>query len=179
MKSTNFFLFCSLLAVLIGCQSQPTVIKQEVGTQDHKNRVLVDTRSAFEFAGFHIAGSISLNSGDFLILKNPKTEKRVLDPDLDQIVERLAKRGISPLKQIILLGSSGADTEIQKWRWLLKQLDVRNIEIVSFEDYRARNKNTVPQAVPEAVPVWEVRNPKKIIAAAERCFATWSEGDCQ
>ena len=167
-----------LSLVIFGCQSQPTVIKQEVGTQDFKDRVLVDTRSAFEFAGYHIAGSISLNSGDFLILKNPKTEKRVLDPDLGQIVERLAKRGISPLKQIILLGSTSSDTETLKWHWLLKQFDVRNIEIVSFDDYRTQNKNKVPQVVPEAVPVWEIKNPKAILSRADKCFVNWSITDC-
>lgn len=175
MKLIQLFLISVLIT---SCQSQPTVIKQEVSTQDFKNRVLVDTRSAFEFAGFHIAGSISLNSGDYQILKNPKTEKRVLDPDLVQIVERLAKRGISPLKQVILLGSAGAETETLKWRWLLKQLDVRNIEIVSFEDYRARHKNAVPQAAPEAVPVWEVKNPKAILSRADKCFVNWSPTDC-
>lgn len=175
MKVLKFFLFWLLIA---GCQLQPTVIKQEVGTQDFKNRVLVDTRSAFEFAGFHIAGSVNLNSGDFLILKNPKTEKRILDPDLNQIVERLAKRGISPLKQIILLGNSAADTETLKWQWLLKQLDIRNIEITGFEDYRAQNKNKVPQAAPESVPVWEIRNSKLILSRAEKCFVNWTASDC-
>lgn len=175
MKRLSVFI---IWFVMFGCQSQPTVIKQEVGTQDFKNRVLVDTRSAFEFAGFHIAGSISLNSGDFLILKNPKTDKRVLDPDLVQVVERLAKRGISPLKQIILLGSSGAENETLKWRWLLKQLDVRNVEVISFDEFRARHKNTVPQAAPEPVPVWEIRNQKTILSRADRCFVNWSHTDC-
>lgn len=175
MKILPVFLFCF---VVLGCQSQPTVIKQEVGTQDFKDRVLVDTRGAFEFAGYHIAGSISLNSGDFLILKNPKTEKRILDPDLGQIVERLAKRGISPLKHIILLGSSGADTETKKWRWLLKQLDVRNIEIAGFDEYRLLNKNTVPQAALAPVPVWEIKNTKTIFSRSEKCFVNWSDTDC-
>ena len=112
MRYLGIFLFGLLI---VGCQSQPTVIRQEVGTQDFKDRVLVDSRSAFEYAGYHIAGSVRLNTGDFLILKNPKTEKRILDPDLNQIVERLAKRGISPLKQIVLLGSSVTDTEVLKW----------------------------------------------------------------
>lgn len=175
MKFKTLLLYSALIA---GCQAAPTIVKQEVSTQDFKDRVLVDTRSAFEFAGFHIAGSVSLNSGDFLILKNPKTETRVLDPDLTQVVERLAKRGISPLKQIILLGTSGSDTETQKWRWLLKHLDVRNVEIAGFEEFRAQNKSKVPQAAPESVPVWEIKNIKKILSLADKCFVNWSRTDC-
>lgn len=165
--------------LVMGCQLQPTVIKQEVGTQDFKNRVLVDTRSAFDFAGYHISGSINLNSGDFLILKDPRTEKRILDPDLIQVVERLAKRGVSPLKNVVLLGNKKDDLENYKWRWLLKQLDVRNVDVMGFAEYRAQNKKAVPQAAPEAVPTWEIKNPKAILNRSALCFVSWSDTDCQ
>lgn len=171
-----FFLIAASVA-LTSCQTQPTLVKQEVATQDFKNRVLVDTRSAFDFAGFHISGSINLYSGDFLILKNPRTELRVLDPDIAQVIERLAKRGLSPLKSVILLNEKRDDIENKKWLWLLRQLEVRDVTLMSLQEYREQNKN-IPQAKPEPAPVWNVKNVKGIQVKAGSCFVKWSESQC-
>lgn len=171
------FLFCSVL-LLISCQSQPTLLKQEVSSQDNKNLVLVDTRSAFDFTGFHLSGSVNLNSGDFLILKNPKTGRRILDPDINQIVERLAHRGISPLRSIILLAEKKDSAENKKWRWLLNQLQIRDVVMMSIEEFRIQKKNLVPQATPTAVSVWEVKGFKNILSKADRCFVNWTDSDC-
>ena len=77
----------------------PTKVKTEVGGPADKDVVYADTRSALAFSTYHPSGAVSLNTDDFIILKNAATQARAIDPDLDQLVERLARRGISPLKK--------------------------------------------------------------------------------
>lgn len=164
--------------LILGCQSKPTVIREESVNQYNKNVILVDTRSAFDYISFHISGSVNLNSGDFLILKNPKINKRILDPDIPQIIERLAKRGVSPLKTVLLISDKKDSVENKKWNWLLRKLDVRDVLMTSIDDYRAQNKNFAPQAQSESVPVWDVKNMKTILQNADQCFVNWSEDKC-
>lgn len=164
--------------LIIGCQSKPTVISEEPANQYNKNVILVDTRSAFDYISFHISGSVNLNSGDFLILRNPKIKKRILDPDVPQIIERLAKRGVSPLKTVLLISDKKDSVENKKWSWLLHRLDVRDILMIGIDDYRAQHKNMIPQAQPEPVPVWEVKNIKTILQNADQCFVDWSDENC-
>ncbi len=162
---------------LFGCQTKPTQIKDESGNRE-KNVVLVDTRSAFEFAGFHFSGSVNLNSESFLILKNPKTKKRILDPDIPQIIERLAKRGLSPLKSVILISNKKDSIENKKWNWLLRKLEVQNITMMGFDEFRVLNKNRVPQAPPESEPVWGVVDTQVVLKNADQCFVGWSDENC-
>lgn len=163
---------------ILGCQSKPTVVRETSVNQYNKNVILVDTRSAFDYTSFHVSGSVNLNSGDFLILKNPKINKRVLDPDIPQIIERLAKRGVSPLKTVLLISDKKDSVENKKWNWLLRKLDVRDVLMTSLNDYRAQHKNSVPQAMPESVSAWEVKNIKTILQNADQCFVNWSDEKC-
>lgn len=172
-------IYLVLLSVLFSCQSKPTLISEEPTNPLPKDIVLADTRSAFEFAGYHFSGSVSLRSEDFLILKDAKSQKRIMDPDIPQTIERLARRGISPLKSILLISDKKDSIENKKWRWLLKQLDVRDVELVRFEDYREAHPNRIPQAPPERVPVWEVKDIAPILKKADQCFVKWSDEACQ
>lgn len=172
--------------LILGCQLKPTQIKEEPANQDNKNLVLVDTRSALEFVSFNISGSINLNTGDYLILKNPKTSKRILDPDLPQIIERLASRGISPVKKILLLSNTKDSIENKKWNWLLKQLGVREVAMMGFDEYRALHKNRVPQAPPLPASTSDYKrdfkkDPKEVKLLqikADQCFVNWSDQAC-
>lgn len=166
------------LFLIFGCQIEPTHMKEEPTNQYDKNSVLMDTRSAFEFESFHISGSVNINSGDYLILKNAKPVKRILDPDITQIIERLAKRGISPDKKIILLSNKKDSDENKKWRWLLRQFGVYNVELAAFDQYREIYKTVTPQAPPAAVPVWEVKDAKSILKKSDQCFVKWSDEAC-
>jgi|GEM_PF-4740112 len=163
---------------LFGCQLKPTLITEESVNQHYKDVVLVDTRGAFEFAGFHFSGSVSLNSEDFLILKNPKSKKRILDPDISQIIERLARRGLSPQKALILISNKKDSLENKKWNWLLRQLEIENIVLMGFDEYRALNKNRVPQAPPASMQVWKLRTVEVLLKKADQCFVNWSNEGC-
>ncbi|MEK6628283.1 MAG: rhodanese-like domain-containing protein [Bdellovibrionota bacterium] len=157
---------------------KPTQINEESANQYNKNIVLVDTRSSFEFAGFHFSGSVNLNTESFLILKNPKTKKRILDPDITQIIERLAKRGISPLKSVILISNKKDSNENKKWNWLLRKLEIANVTMMGFDEFRVLNKNRVPKAPPESEPVWGIVDVQIILKNADQCFVNWSDESC-
>jgi hypothetical protein len=173
-------LFLALLTLgLSACQTKPTVIKQETINPFAPDTVMVDTRSAFEFAGFHVSGSVHLSTGDYLILKNAKTQTRVMDPDVEQTVERLAKRGLSPFKSVVLISDEADSIENKKWNWLLNQLDIKNVMRISLDDFRRQNKNLIPHADPEDSETWPIPNKALILQNADACFVNWSESDCK
>ena len=124
-----------------GCQSKPTKVIEESVNVFSTNAVLVDTRSAFLFASFHIEGSVNLNTTDYLVLQNPKKKIYSLDPDLSQTIERLSRRGIAPFKKIILLSETPNSLENKKWQWLLKNLEVDDIVLMSLDEFKKSYKN--------------------------------------
>ena len=178
--------FAVLLLVMltaVGCQQQPTKSIEEVSNVFRTETVLVDTRTAFLFASSHIKGSVNLESADFLLLKNPRTKKRIFDPDLNQTIERLAKRGIHPSKKVLLLSDTKNSDENKKWTWLLGLLEIEDIESMSLDDFRKEFKNA-RYADPDRATVWtlklspELQN-EFIINKAPNCFVVWSSKKCE
>ncbi len=166
--------FAGLLS-LSACVPTATVIKEEVApNQRVAAPVLIDTRPNFQFTASHLPGSLHLESSDYVILKSAATKERIFDPDLQQTIERLAKRGISPLKKIILISDKADSLENKKWTWLLNQLGVLNITRVSLKSYVQKNK-PIPQAEPDPQTPWAVDNAPEIVRKAADCFANWSE----
>lgn len=168
--------------LLVGCQNNPTKVLEETVNVFAKDSVMIDTRSAFEYASFHIEGSANLNTRDYLVLQNPKKKTYVMDADLTQIVERLARRGITPEKTIYLMGSKADSVENKKWQWLLKSLEVEDIYLVSFEEFRKDHKNKkFAKSQPERP--WPLKSSEEyqkefIIKKSKDCFVKWSEKLC-
>ena len=161
--------------MLAACVPTATVVKEEVGANERVVApVLVDTRPNFQFTASHLSGSIHLESGDFIILKSAAQKERIFDPDLQQTIERLAKRGISPLKTIILISDKADSLENKKWTWLLNQLGVFHVEHVSLKSYVEKNK-PIPQAEPDPQAPWAVDKAPAIVKKADACFVNWSE----
>ncbi len=184
MKNMNSvdFKTVSLLAmvafIFVGCQSKPTKLIEESANPFAPNAVIVDTRSSFYFASFHIEGSVNLNSSDYLILKNPKSKFYVLDPDLSQVIERLAKRGIAPHKKVILLSETANNIENKKWRWLLKNLEVEDVMLLSLDDFKKIYKSRRFADPTPDVP-WTLKSSPElqkelILNKAKDCFVKWS-----
>jgi hypothetical protein len=116
-------------------------------------------------------------------LKNPKTKLRVFDSDLKQTIDRLAHRGITPEKKVILLSDTVASVESKKWKWLLKNLEVENVVIMTIAEFKQQHK-TKPYAEPQPEAVWELKTSENlqkefIIKKAKDCFVKWSEKICQ
>ena len=97
-----------LVSTMVGCQQAPTTALEESVDVFAARTVLVDTRSALDFNSFNIKGSTHLLVDDFVVLRNPlakpKNQKRYFDSNLNNMIERLARRGIHPSKKIILIG---------------------------------------------------------------------------
>lgn len=148
-----------------------------------KDSVMVDTRSAFDFASFHLEGSVNLNTQDYLILKDPRKKRYVMDSDIMQIIERLAKRGITPERKIFLIGDKADSHENKKWQWLLKQLEVEDVFLVEFAKFRKDHKNRRFTAA-ESVRPWVLKTSEEfqkefIIKKSKDCFLKWSDKLCR
>lgn len=179
--------FLSILFFVIfsvGCQLSPTKISEE-SSGALKNIVFVDTRSALEFESFHLEGSIHLQTSDFLILQNglSKNKKnRILDPDLKSIIQRLAIKGVHPERKIVLMGSPAKSVESLKWNWLLKQIDVLNVEMVSFEEAKKKYQRQIQK--PISTDAWTLNTEislvqETVFKKSNQCFVQWLDGFCQ
>jgi hypothetical protein len=165
------------LIIFAGCAQAPTKVENSVGGEP-VGTVLADTRSHLEYTTYHVKGSVHLSSSDFLILKDARSKTRVLDPDLAQTVERLANKGISPLKTVVLVSETADAVENKKWNWLLRQLGVNDVNMISLAQFRVINSHLRPMPEPKRMPVWEIKNPKLILDNADKCFVNWSEETC-
>jgi Rhodanese-like domain len=185
-------IFCSSL-VFVGCQQKPTTAIEESVDVFAPRSVLMDTRSALDYNSFHIQGSVHLLVDDFLVLKNPmaakKNQKRYFDPNLNSIIERLAKRGIHPHKKIYLIGTEKESIDNRKWKWLLNNLDVKDVELISFETMKKMKNRRF--AEPQAEDIWLYKlgpdlAQELVINKAKKCFVKkysknekWDEQYCQ
>ena len=172
-----------LLLFFTSCQQKPTKSLEETVNAYGIETVLADTRSSFLFTSSHVPGSINLVSEDFLILKNPKTKKRILDPDLEQSIDRLAHKGVNPDRKIILLADSKDAAENKKWAWFLKLLGVENVEAISVGEFNKRHPNS-RYANPSRAESWNLKispelQQEFILNKATDCFVFWSEKKCK
>lgn len=178
--------FTFFILILSGCQQTPTKIMQESIDPYGDRTVLVDTRSSFKYTSYHIEGSVNLESSSFLVIKNPKKRTHEMDTDLAQTIERLAKRGISPNKRVILLSDRSDDVENKKWNWLLNRLEVLDVQKNSIEGFKkelAERKRVDRFAIPDSVDPWVLKlsptlQDELILKKSQDCFVNWSETKC-
>lgn len=183
----KFIVFLIQMVFLFSsCAPKPTkVIEQSVNIFE-KNIVLLDTRSALSYTSFHIEGSRNLLIEDFLILKNPlaqkATKKRILDPDINQTIERLAHKGVSPELKIFLIGDAKNSVNNRKWRWLLSYLEVNDIHLYSLDEVKKMKSGRFTEADKQSP--WILKSSVEyqnefIFKNAPICFVEWSESKCQ
>lgn len=178
--------------VFAGCQQTPTKTLEESVDVFAARTLLIDTRSALEFSSFNIKGSTNLLVDDFVVLQNPlappKNQKRYFDSDLKSMIERLARRGINPSKKIILIGSTADSIENKKWKWMLNNLEVKEVSLYSLDQVRKMKRGNFAEI--EAAPAWELKlgadlQKELIINRAQKCFVDsytknkkWPENFC-
>lgn len=155
----------------------PTKIKTEVGGLS-ENEVLVDTRSSLEYTSYHVPGSVHVNSEDFLIVKDPKNKIRKIDSDIDQIIERLAGRGVGPNVNVQLICDDKDLTECFKWQWLLKNLGIAQVNSTRLSDYIQKNRPLRNRPQPARTFVWLATNKEYILKNSDTCFVSY-QVSCQ
>ncbi len=180
----NFYLL--MILVLVACKHEPTKIIEQSSDIFEKNIVLLDTRSALEFTSFHVRGSQSLLIEDFLVLKNPNAKsankKRILDPDMNQTIRRLALKGVNPEMTVYLIGDTKNSIENKKWRWILSYLEIRDIRLFSLAEIRKIKNGRFAEA--EKKSEWILKSSEEyqkefIFKSAPQCFVGWSDKVCK
>lgn len=185
---SRFVVFAGFLVFLqAGCQHAPTTIMEETVDALYDRTVLIDTRQAFKYASYHIEGSINLETSSFLIIKNPKSNLRQMDPDLMQTIERLARRGVTPNKNVILLSDIADDLENKKWNWLLIRLEITDVQRISIAEFKKQlvAKRRVDRfATPKSEDPWVLHTSSEllndlILKKSQDCFVNWSDAKCK
>lgn len=160
---TKFLFIFSILLALVGCQTTLTEIheKSEIVAQADEqlpdlfapNTVLVDVRIHFEYMLSHISGAVNVHPEEYY----QKDHEELPDSDYEGLARRLALIGISPEKNIIILGTSSDDSEV-KMKWLLeflgvKQIKVQNMRHLAPSKIRIQYKSDKESR--ENVPMWK------------------------
>lgn len=180
----KIFSLAFILLMSWACQQKPTKITDESAQVFVKKAVLIDTRNPFLFESFHIEGSQNLWWEDYLVLTNPKKKTRVLDPDIQQTVERLASKGIAPDKTIVLLNDKADAIENKKWKWLLSYLEINSIELRSVNELKKSlrgQNNRFAQAEPQKP--WKLLTSEDfqkdlVTRKAQQCFLKFTPKVC-
>ena len=178
---------------VVSCQQAPTAVIEQSVDVFAARTVLVDTRSALDFSSFNIKGSTNLLVDDFVVLQNPlakpKNQKRYFDSNLQSMIERLSRRGISPVKKIILIGSQKDSVDNKKWKWMLNSLEVNEVYMYSLDQVRKIKHGNFAEI--QAEPSWELKlgldtQKEFILNKAQKCFVNtypknkkWPEEYCR
>lgn len=186
----RYLIVILLLVFAVGCQQKPTTALEESVDAFEPRTILVDTRSALDFASYHIKGSTNLLVEDFLILKNPlakpQNQKRVFDSNLKNVVERLAARGIRPGKRIYLMGDKRDSIDNKKWQWLLYNLEIDEIYLYSIDQIRKMRKGNFAEI--EKEEPWVLKSSPDfqkefVLIKVNKCFADritkWNDKFCK
>jgi hypothetical protein len=182
-----------MASFVVGCQLAPTTAIEESVDVFAARTVLVDTRTALDFNSFNIKGSTNLLVDDFVVLQNPlakpRNQKRYFDSNLKSMIERLARRGIHPDRKIILIGSKKDSIENKKWKWMLNNLEIKEVALYSLDQVRKMKHGNFAE-IEEEQP-WELKlslseQKEFILTKAQKCFVDtypknkkWPEEYCR
>lgn len=160
---TRALFFLGIFLGFVGCQSPPTEIhetseiiaksEEELPDLFAPNTVLVDVRIHFEFLLSHISGSVNIRPEDYY----QKDHEELPDPDYEGLARRLALLGISPEKNIIILGRDSDGSEA-KMKWLLEFLGVKNIKVQNMKHLapsKIRIQYKSDKESQQNVPMWK------------------------
>jgi 3-mercaptopyruvate sulfurtransferase SseA len=153
-----------LLLLSAGCQTKPTqtyetkenFTKKPEGPQGavlSEQTVIVDARPAFAFALSHPSRAISLQWADFTEKEAPF--EGYLEKDLFFHARRLARMGIGPDSDVLILGSGRAGNgEEGRLAWTLRRMGLTKVRFASLDSIRASMTNEA-QPPPAEVPIWK------------------------
>jgi len=165
-KLTMILLVFGFLA-LVGCQTTPPAT-QVFETKDNftkktapeaktvpidERTILVDARPPFAHSLSHPSRSLSIQWSDFTEKEAPF--EGTLEKDLFFHARRLARMGIGPDSDILVLGSGRAGTgEEGRLAWTFRRMGLKKVRFASLESIRATMTNQEAPP-PTEVPTWK------------------------
>lgn len=157
--------FC-LLLVLASCVAQPTKVNGNPARQMQaaeqmlapiqivKETVIVDARSRFDYSMSHIPASVNLQWSDFT--EPEPAQKGVVQNDVFAIARRLARAGISPSSQVVIVGrGKNGDGEEGRLAWMFSLLGISRVQFADIDSFKVRLTNNVEANPPAQVPIWK------------------------
>lgn len=168
-------IYFSICLLAFGCAQKPTKTFESYDVNTNILRahlekpirvsdetIIIDARSAFEYAVAHAPQAINMQwsefantSGDFLGL---------IKPDLSADLRRLALMGVHPKSEVVILGLglSGRGEE-GRLAWTLLYLGVENIQVAEADSLSLRYSNIVSPQRANAKP-WQPMRRTSILA---------------
>ncbi|MBX2994813.1 MAG: hypothetical protein KF681_08320 [Bdellovibrionaceae bacterium] len=183
MRAALLFLVAGFLVA--GCQTPPTKTFESKDNFTKKEEsvrasvisdktLLVDARPPFAYALSHASGAVSIQWTDFIEKDAPL--EGYLEKDLFFHARRLARLGIGPDTEVLVLGSGRAGNgEEGRLAWTFRRMGLKNVRFAALDSIRATMtsepvpqppiapgelapENTAPpttQAMPAEVPLWK------------------------
>jgi 3-mercaptopyruvate sulfurtransferase SseA len=164
MRAFSFVTMAALLA-LFGCQTKPTKTSQsEERAFDFSKAaqpisitpttIVVDARPAFDYSTAHVPHSVPLSWSDFT--EAEPAQRGIIQSDTYGAARRLARAGLSPDSQVVVLGSGlNGGGEEGRLAWMLAYLGVSNVQFGAMDSVKPRLTNE-PEAHPlKEAPIWK------------------------
>jgi len=161
-----FFIFCfSLLWQLSVCADPvilppvhaPTINLEKTPKYPKKKKasgpVLLDARPTFDFAMGHVKNSMLIRWQDYAQTEEP--HKGSLDPDLDFLARKLRVLGISPERDVIVIGNgSKGRAEEGRIAWMLLYLGIKKVTLKNVIHVLARKTLDDENTERDSAPIW-------------------------
>ena len=191
MKYVYLLVICFLFE---SCKSLPlagsvpvTEVKSDFQNFKDDQVVYVDTRSALEYESFHIPGTVHLWWEDFLYSGSIKSNQKFFEPELKNLVRRLALKGVQPDKQLILIHNKNDSSELLRWVWLFKKIKIENVQIKTLEHLKQNSKGQNRRfQEPLAQETWndlkgwnQAEYQDKVLKLATKCFVSFQADSCK
>lgn len=178
---TKVFLSAVLAIVasvtLAGCQLAPTRVNENpernLKTADGapepvvitEKTVVLDARANFEYTMAHIPRSVPIQWTDFT--QGEKDTRGVLQADLFDLTRRLARIGVSPDSEIVVVGNGlSGNGEEGRVAWTLAYLGIKNVSALPI-GYFTGALTTVAGNPPQPVPLWQPQVDESLLATRE------------
>jgi thiosulfate/3-mercaptopyruvate sulfurtransferase len=116
----------------------PTIYIEKTPPQPQKiprstGPILLDARPSFDFAMGHLPQAMNIRSEDYS--QTEAAHKGALDPDLDLLSRKLSYLGISPKRDVIVMGGGlKGHGEEGRIGWMLNYLGIKKVRVTSFDE---------------------------------------------
>jgi thiosulfate/3-mercaptopyruvate sulfurtransferase len=146
----------SAIALTIELDKPPKISKEaqklKAPKPNYSGPVILDTRGAFEYNMGHLRGAQAIRWEDYSQTEYP--HKGSLDPDLAMLARKLRVLGISPTREVIVLGKGEKGWgEEGRIAWMLSYLGIKNIKVRHVDSMQGKKAFGGEEAV-DASPLW-------------------------